>query len=127
MSLETLCIKRIKNNEGFGLIAAIFVITILATFGLLVARFSGTGNVESAEDYLWAQALYSSQSGISLRILQHDGGGNFGAFSYPAIAQFTLQEITPPTVQNPQNQPSVVRVTATRTTVSRTLEAKYVL
>lgn len=115
------------SQKGFGLIAAIFVILTLATFGLLVARFTGTGTVAGAEDYLWAQAIYSAQSGIRLRILQQDGGGGFGPFSYPEIGRCTLVEITPPTDLQPPNQPSTVRVTARRGEVSRTLEAKYVL
>lgn len=125
-----LIIKTINNNNGFGLVAAIFVVVILAVFGLLVARFTGTGSLESAEDYLWAQAYYSAQSGIQLCILQQDLSGGVGGCAYPTISQFTLQQ-EPPTLFQIPTQPSVLRVSASRASaygnVERILEAKYIL
>lgn len=116
-----------KNQHGFGLIAAIFVIVILAVFGLLVARFTGTGSVQSAEDYLWAQALYSAQSASRLRILIDDGGGPWSG-TYPVIAQFTIQEITHTVLTGAgSGNPTILRVSATRGNIVRILEAKYVL
>ena len=126
MFLKRFFWNRICNNHGFGLIAAIFVVVILAMFGLLIARFTGTSSIQAAEDYLWSQALYSSQSGIRLRILERDGGGNFGVFTFPIVSQFTLQEIIPPTLHQAPNQPSTIRLSASRGNIVRILEVKYV-
>jgi hypothetical protein len=120
-------VKTISNNHGFGLIAAIFVIVILAVFGLLVARFTGTGALESAEDYLWAQAYYSAQSAAQSKILCNDNGGGIGVCATPTtISTFT---ITVNDTFSVVGSPAIVRVQAERTgiNVSRTLEVKYIL
>lgn len=119
----------IKNQHGFGLIAAIFVVVILAVFGLLVARFTGTGSVQSAEDYLWAQALYSARSAANLRMLNDDSGGPWSGPNL-TIAGFTTNELTYTTPTAPDIH-YILRVSASRASVNgnveRILEAKYVL
>jgi hypothetical protein len=117
----------LRNHNGFGLIAAIFVIVILATFGLLVARFTGTGSLQAAEDYVWAQALYSAQSGIRLRILSDDGGGALSPWpGYPSFSQCTLQELNHTVLPGPET-PTTIRVSATRGNIVRILEVNYIL
>lgn len=123
--------KNPKNNlllsqKGFGLITAIFVITILATFGVLVARYTMTSAVSSSEDYVWAQALYSADSVAQLRILNHDNGGNWGGgWVKPAIAGLstTINTDTFPGF----GAPATLRVRANSGPVSREIEVKYIL
>ncbi|MEA3547029.1 MAG: hypothetical protein U9R66_05135 [Thermodesulfobacteriota bacterium] len=117
---------RILNNEkGIGLLGAIFVIVILALFGLLIARYTQTTSVSSAEDYLWAQALYSAESGIRLRMLEHDEGGNWSSWSgYPDVKNFSVSEVSS-SLQSPGN-PSFIRAKASRNQIVRELEVKYV-
>ena len=113
------------NAKGFGLIAAIFVIVVVAMFGMLIVRYTTTGAVSSVHDYLWAQALYSAESATQLRILDYDGGGT-GTFSLPLdinklIVNSTLDDFTAPTT------PATLRVTATILNITREIEVKYLL
>ena len=120
-------LRRIIGPEkGFGLIAAVFVVVVLAVFGLLIARYTTTSQVESVEDYLWAQALYSAETVMRLNILSHDNGGGGTVFTSPSVMNFTtvIEEDT----FNFPNIPSIIRVKAHHPTgVSRTVEAKYLL
>ena len=81
------------NERGIGLITAIFVIVVVGMFGTLIARYVTISAVTSAEDYQWAQALYSAQSAAQVAILYNDGGGT-GGRSITSVAGFTV-EITP--------------------------------
>ncbi len=126
----------INNNKGIGLIAAVFVIVILALFGLLVARFTSTGSVTSVEDYLWAQALYSAESAAQLKILCYDGGGTWAgvcgsaSFTFPDIGKFSTQ-VPAPTAANDNftgvGNGSNLRVNAERNNIVREIEVKYIL
>lgn len=116
------------NNRGIGLVAAIFVITTMALFGLLIARYVSTGSTTSLDDYQWAQSLYSAESSAKLRILFHDGGGNWlGIWNDPSIGPFN-------SVRNTDNF-SAVGVPATLSTkathpslnISRSITIKYIL
>lgn len=114
-----------RNERGFGLIAAIFVIVILALFGTLMARYIMTSSVTSAEDYLWTQTYYSASSAINLRILAEDEGGNWTTWStYPQIAGAAVSE-TSASFQ-PPGQPSFIRLKASINQISRELELKYI-
>ncbi len=117
--------KIISNKQGFGLISAIFVIVILALFGLLVARFVATTSITSSEDYLWSQALYSAESAAQLRILYNDGGGS-GVLVQPKIGQFSISEND--NFPGP-GSPAVLRIEATIAGlgISREVEVKYIL
>ena len=86
-----MCLELLHNQKGFGLMAAIFVIVVLAAFGLLIARYAATGAISSAEDYVWAQSLYAADSAARLRMLDQDGGGNWGAgaFNFPRVGSCT--------------------------------------
>lgn len=118
----------LANRRGFALITAVFAIVILALFGLLISRYTVTTQLSSAEDYLWAQALYSAESTMRLNILRNDGGGNFAGVPTPLVGLIPTQIITPPTVFNGVGNPSIIRVRATHGTgVSREVEAKYIL
>lgn len=70
--------KSCVNEKGIGLITAIFVIVIVAMFGSLIARYLTISSVSSAEEYHWAQALYSAQSAAQVAIVFQDGGGSGG-------------------------------------------------
>jgi type II secretory pathway pseudopilin PulG len=114
-----------RNEKGFGLIAAIFVIVILAMFGLLVARYTTTSSVSSVEDYLWAQALYSAESAAQLQILNYDGGGNWVTFAFPTIADFTITPVADDF--DSAGTAATLSVRANRNEISREIEVKYIL
>ncbi len=78
----------LRNQRGIGLITAIFVIVIVGMFGSLIARYATISSVSSAEDYHWAQALYSAQSAAQVAILFDDGGGS-GSENLSTVAGFT--------------------------------------
>ena len=123
----------LANRRGIALITAIFVIVILALFGLLIARYTVTTQTSSAEDYLWAQSLYSAESAMRLNILGNDGGGGIAAPVHPTVGGIptlpptkadgaTLFTFTAP------GTPTTIQVQAKHGTgVSRTVEAKYLL
>ncbi|VAW39796.1 hypothetical protein MNBD_DELTA03-1703 [hydrothermal vent metagenome] len=119
-------LKITGNQKGFGLIVAIFIIVILGMFGTLIAKFTIMGSTESAEEYLWAQALYSAESAVQLRILTHDGGHGWdGSANSLTIEKFKM---TAPkdTFTNPNISATLV-VQATRVNVSRRIEEKFLL
>ena len=70
-------LRIIKDQKGVGLVAAMFAVVILALFGVLIARNIATTTVASADDYRWAQALYSAESTAHLMILFHQKEGCF--------------------------------------------------
>jgi len=65
----------LKENKGFGLIAAIFVIIFISLFGLLAVKHLQSTTTGSGEAYLWAQALYTANYTARLKILYDDQGG----------------------------------------------------
>lgn len=83
----------LRNQEGVGLITAIFVIVVVGMFGVLIARFAMISSMSSTEDYFWAQALYSAQSSAQIAILYGDGGG-IGASSLTQVAGFDVNSIS---------------------------------
>lgn len=87
------CKRPVQNQDGFGLVAALFAVIILAMFGVLAARYLFTTAISSAEDYLWAQALYGAEAAAHRQILAHDGGGT-GGFVTPLIIQNTTCTVT---------------------------------
>jgi len=118
----------LSNRHGIALISAMFAIVILALFGLLITRYTVTTQTSSAEDFIWAQTLYSAESVTRLNILRNDGGGNFIGVPTPQVGQIPTQVMTPPTTFNGIGNPSIIRVRATHGTgVSREVEAKYIL
>jgi len=60
------------RQRGAALIAAIFVITALATLGALMTQFLVLGSEESIDEWYSSQALYAAESGIEWSIY---GGG----------------------------------------------------
>ncbi len=121
-------LKIIGNQKGFGLIVAIFIIVVLGMFGTLIAKFTTIGTTEAAEEYLWAQALYSAESAAQLRILAHDGGGN-GAWDGTAnsltIERFKMT--APKDTFTALNTSAILVIQATKINVSRRIEEKYLL
>ncbi|MDF1577943.1 MAG: hypothetical protein P1P81_05795, partial [Desulfobulbales bacterium] len=83
----------LRDQRGFGLVAALFVVVILAMFGVLTARYIFTTSVSSAEDYLWSQALYAAEAAAHKRILYHDGGGA-GGFVAPVVQNITTTVVS---------------------------------
>ncbi len=120
--------RNILTNKGIGLVAAIFVISIMAMFGLLIARYVSTGATSSLDDYQWAQALYSAEAGAKLKVLFDDqgGGGESSYPGFPTVAGFTTSGYTPFTVPG---TPSTLETRATHPTlnISRTITIKYIL
>lgn len=117
----------LANRRGIGLITAVFAIVILALFGLLIARYTVTTQVSSAEDYIWAQALYSAESVVRLNILGDDGGGGIAAPVHPAVGGITT-EFSAGTPDFAALGTKTIQVQAKHATgVSRTVEAKYLL
>ena len=82
-------------ERGIGLITAIFVIVVVGMFGTLIARYAAVSAVSSAEDYHWAQALYSAHSAAQVRILYNDGGGA-GTIGLTDVAGFSTTATTVP-------------------------------
>ncbi len=83
-----------KQQQGFSLIAALFVIVILALFGTLISRLVAINSIASSDDYLSAQALYSAESAARLKIMCADNGGTYGGGStcrsyYPTIGRLS--------------------------------------
>ncbi len=118
--------KIIDNQKGFGLIVAIFVIVILGMFGTLIAKFTTMGSTEAAEEYLWAQALYSAESAAQLRILTHDGGNGWdGSANSLVIEQFKMT--APKDTFTNRNTSATLVIQAARINVSRRIEEKFLL
>jgi hypothetical protein len=117
--------KTYSNQKGIGLIAAIFVIVILALFGLLIARYTMTTAISSAEDYLWAKTYYAVESGIRLRMLEDDGGGNWAGWTgYPLVDGTAITEIS--ASLQPIGQPSSIRAQGSQNDIVRELTVKFV-
>jgi len=122
----------LANRRGIALITAVFAIVILALFGLLIARYTVTTQLSSAEDYLWAQSLYSAESVMRLNILGDDGGGGITTPVIPPV-----EGIKTELVEVPAGTPFAFTDPGTTVTirvrgyhdigVSRTVEAKYIL
>jgi len=122
------------NKRGMGLIMAIFIIVVVAMFGLLIARYTTISSVASAEDYIWAQALYSAESTMRLNLLRNDRGGKLPAqptLVKPIVGGVETAILTDSFAAQPPpplTTPATIRVQAIHDTkVSRTVEAKYML
>jgi len=121
------------NQQGFGLMTAIFVIVILALFGLLVARYTQISALSSSEDYLWAEAIYAADTTAQRTILFHDKGGGGGAYpGNPTVAGFTTNRTIVGGTLGGNGVPTTIRVNATRPVsptenIRREIEVKYIL
>lgn len=124
---------RLANQQGFGLMTAIFVIVVLALFGLLVARYTQISALSSAEDYLWAEAIYAADTTAQRTILFHDHGGGGGAYpGNPTVAGFTTNRTIVGGTLGGTGVPTTIRVNASRAVspsenISREIEVKYIL
>ncbi|MCG2740791.1 MAG: hypothetical protein L6300_11225 [Syntrophaceae bacterium] len=120
----------LANRRGFALITAMFVIVILSLFGLLIARYTVTTQTSSAEDYLWAQSLYSAESVMRLNILGDDDGGGIAAPVTPLVGGITTEFPAggPAFAFTAPGTTVIIQVRGFHGTgVSRTVEAKYIL
>jgi hypothetical protein len=119
-----MCPERLQSQRGFGLLAAIFVIVVLAAFGLLIARYTATGALSSAEDYVWAQSLYAADSAARLHLLHADGGGDWpGGLEYPRVGRCTTTEVD--AGFNDTTRTGMVEVRAGAGEVTRTIIVTY--
>ena len=113
----------IRNQKGFGLMIVLFVIVIMGTFGTLISQYTAISSTESAEEYLWSQALHSAESAAQLRILTLDGGGNGGWDGNPGsltIEQFNINAPTDTFTVSTTSASLVVQ--ATRVNVARKIQ-----
>lgn len=121
------------DQRGFGLMTAVFVIVVLALFGLLIARYTQISALSSAEDYLWAQAIYAADTTAQRTILFHDAGGGGGAYpGNPTVAGFTTSRTIVGGTLGGAGTPTTIRVLASQPispteTISREIEVKYIL
>jgi hypothetical protein len=99
-------------------------------FGVLIARYTMISSQSSAEDYLWAQALYSADSAAQLRMLTHDVVGDTSGWTDRTINTFTSTITSGPT-QFGTSGIWVIRSEATRPInsgpITRTIEVRYSL
>ncbi len=123
------CVSELLNNQkGIGLITAIFTIVILAFFALLVVRYTTTSQISSAEDYIWAQGLYSVEAAAKLQILHTDNGGNWaGGFVFPAVSGIPTQTVGTNPPENLGGGSRIRVQTNHPTNITRTIEVKFVL
>jgi hypothetical protein len=120
----------LANRRGIALITAVFAIVVLALFGLLIARYTVTTQMSSAEDYLWAQSLYSAESTMRLNILGDDGGGGITAPVTPTVGGIKTEFPAggPAFAFTAPGTNATIRVRGFHDIgVSRTVEAKYKL
>lgn len=127
--------KALKNQQGIGLLAAIFIVVIVGMFGVLLSRYLVISSKSSAEDLLWAQALYAAESGARLQILFTDGGGPSGwSWSTPALQGCSVTMSPPPNLSNPSDPNRIgnsstylLSSQASQAGVSRQIEVRYSL
>lgn len=120
----------LANRRGLALISAIFAIVILALFGLLITRYTVTTQTSSAEDYLWAQSLYSAESTMQLNILGDDDGGGITTPVTPTVGGIKTEfpADSPAFAFSHSGTTVTIRVRGFHDIgVSRTVEAKYIL
>jgi heme/copper-type cytochrome/quinol oxidase subunit 3 len=116
--------KPLANQAGIGLIAAIFIVVVVAMFGVLIARYTMISSQSSAEDYLWAQALYAAESAAQLSILHADGGGGGWTWTAPTINTMATT-VTGPTLVGGATTIYQIRSRAGRATVDRVIEVTF--
>ncbi len=114
----------LTNQAGIGLIAAIFLIVVVAMFGVLIARYTMISSQSSAEDILWGQALYSAEGAAQLNILHADGGGPGGWGGAPPIINAFTTQITGPSPLPPSTIQEI-QSRASRANITRTIEVRY--
>ncbi len=75
-NLRQQSLSRGPNSRGVSIIAAIFIIVILAFMGTMLVSLLNTATFSSLNDMQSAQALYIAEGGIqrALRYLQLEGG-----------------------------------------------------
>ena len=84
-----------------------------------------TTAVSTSEDYIWAKTYYAVESGIRLRMLEDDGGGNWSGWGgYPTIDGTTITEIS--SSLQPADQPSSIQAQGSQNDITRELGVKYV-
>jgi len=121
-------LKNLPDQRGFGLVAALFAVVILALFGVLAARYIFTTSISSAEDYLWAQTLYSAESTAHRRILYHDNGASTtGGFVAPVVQNITTSVATDTFLSATAPAILAVQGFVPASNITRVIEVKYIL
>jgi hypothetical protein len=75
-----------KNNHGVSLIAAVFIIVILAFMGGMLVSLINTGSFSSTNDLQSVQALYVAEGGAEYARLQFTGGTPCNSLGYNNIS-----------------------------------------
>ena len=65
-----------RNNKGFSLIFAIFLLIVFSIIGTALITMVSTSHESSAEDLLFSQAFFLAESGAEIRIYQCVKDGN---------------------------------------------------
>jgi MSHA biogenesis protein MshP len=75
-----------KQQHGFALISAVFLVVVLALLGAMIVSLSTTQHVSSARDLLGSRAYFAARAGIewgSYQVLQ--SGGCAASSTLPAL------------------------------------------
>ncbi|MFA5530435.1 MAG: hypothetical protein WDA11_07200 [Thiohalomonadaceae bacterium] len=64
MSLPSWPLRGLHRQEGGSLVAAVFLITVLALMGVFLSRLLVTTTTETIIEWYSAQALYAAESGV---------------------------------------------------------------
>jgi Tfp pilus assembly protein PilX len=78
----------VKNQHGASLITAIFLITALAILGSIATRLITHASIETANEYMSAQALSAAESGIEFAAYQIATG------NYTTACQYSVSDQT---------------------------------
>lgn len=71
-----------KNEKGFSIVAAVFIVAILSILGIIVISYTMTSAEESGNEYLSTQAFYNAESGIYCALLELENGINPNGKTY---------------------------------------------
>lgn len=74
-----------KNQHGVSLIAALFIIVILAFMGVMFISFISTGSLTAVNDMQSAQAHYIAEGGGEYARIQFENGTVCNSLNYPNV------------------------------------------
>lgn len=82
------------RQRGFSLVAAIFLLVILAMLGAFMVTLSTTQNITSAQDYQGSQAFRAARSGIEWAAARICYGAGVANPAYPATTTCPTMPLT---------------------------------
>lgn len=83
--------KTPRRQSGAALLAAVFLITVLAAAGGLTARLVSTGTQTTLSEWFSSQALHAAESGIDWTV--YNGGANAVNQQVTANSWFTTNTV----------------------------------